>query len=61
MIKVLTGLPDGVIGFEAEGEVHAEDYRDVVIPEVVKAAAPLRAVVVIPTWEGMSGERFGRT
>jgi len=55
MIKVLTGLPDGVIGFETEGEVHAEDYRDVLIPEVEKAAAPLRAVVVIPKWDGMSG------
>ena len=44
MIKVLTGLPDGVIGFETEGEVHAEDYRDVLIPEVEKAPAPLRAV-----------------
>jgi hypothetical protein len=57
MIKVLTGLPDGVVGFETEGKVHAEDYRDVLIPEVEKAAAaaPLRAVVVIPTWDGMSG------
>jgi hypothetical protein len=57
MIKVLTGLPDGVIGFETDGKVHAEDYRDVLIPEVEKAAAagPLRAVVVIPTWDGMSG------
>ena len=36
MIKVLTGLPEGVIGFETEGEVRAEDYRDVLIPEVEK-------------------------
>jgi hypothetical protein len=55
MIKVLTGLPDGVIGFETEGEVRAEDYRDVLIPAVEKAATPLRAVVVIPKWDGMSG------
>ena len=57
MIRVLSGLPDGVVGFETEGPLRAEDYRDVLIPEVEKAAAagPMRAVVVIPKWGGMSG------
>jgi hypothetical protein len=26
MIRTLDDLPDGVIGFEADGEIHAEDY-----------------------------------
>lgn len=37
MITQLHGLPDGVIGFEASGEVTAEDYRTVMVP--VAAAA----------------------
>src|SRR5262249_60528138 len=32
MIKELSGLPDGVIGFETTGKLRAEDYRDVVLP-----------------------------
>ncbi|MGH8840399.1 MAG: hypothetical protein ACRDVO_14255 [Jiangellaceae bacterium] len=26
MIRTLDDLPDAVIGFEADGEIHAEDY-----------------------------------
>ena len=32
MIKVLSDMPAGVIGFEASGKLRAEDYRDVVLP-----------------------------
>src|SRR5450631_4757005 len=32
MIKDLTDLPAGVIGFEIAGTLRAEDYRDVVLP-----------------------------
>ena len=32
MIKELSGLPAGVIGFETMGKLRAEDYRDVVLP-----------------------------
>jgi len=39
MIKELSGLPDGVIGFETTGKLRAEDYRDVVLPALERAAA----------------------
>ena len=57
MIKELDGMPAGVIGFEATGTVRAEDYRDVVLPALERAAAggDVRFVVVIPEFGGMSG------
>ena len=32
MIKVLDGLPDGVLGFEAEGELSGADYKNILAP-----------------------------
>ena len=32
MIEVLAGMPDGVVGVEAIGEVTADDYEQVLIP-----------------------------
>lgn len=60
MIKELSGLPPGVIGFEAAGTLKAEDYRDVILPALERAAASsevseVRFVVVIPEFQGMSG------
>jgi hypothetical protein len=57
MIKELSDMPAGVIGFEATGMLHAEDYRDVVLPALERAAAGgvVRFVVVIPEFRGMSG------
>jgi SpoIIAA-like len=57
MIKELSGLPPGVIGFEASGTLRAEDYRDVVMPALERAAAAgdVRFVIVIPEFHGMSG------
>ena len=57
MITEMTDLPAGVIGFEIEGKVRAEDYRDVVLPALERAAATgeVRFVVVIPDFHGMSG------
>jgi len=57
MIKELSGLPQGVIGFEATDKLRAEDYRDVIIPALERAAASgeVRFVVVIPEFHGMSG------
>lgn len=54
MIEMLRDLPDDVIGFEAIGEVTAEDYRTVMIPAVNEARGrheKLRAIYVI-------GDRF---
>lgn len=39
MLRPLPDLPAGVIGFEAVGEIHADDYRDVLRPAVDAAAA----------------------
>ena len=57
MIKDLTDLPAGVIGFEIAGKIRAEDYRDVVLPALERAAATgdVRFVIVIAAFEGMSG------
>ena len=57
MIKELSGMPAGVIGFEASGKMHAEDYRDVVLPALEHAAAAgeVRFVIVMHDFDGMSG------
>jgi hypothetical protein len=38
MIRPLNELPAGVIGFEVAGKIEPEDYRDVVLPAVERAA-----------------------
>ena len=57
MIKELTDLPQGVIGFETAGKLHAEDYRDVLLPAVERAAASgdVRVVIVVNDFDGLSG------
>jgi hypothetical protein len=57
MIKELSDLPAGVIGFESSGKIRAEDYRDVVLPAVERAAAAgeVRFVIVMRDFDGMSG------
>lgn len=58
MIEPLTGLPDGVIGFEAHGELHAADYQTVLIPAIEQQLATggdLRIVLVFEHWDGVSG------
>jgi hypothetical protein len=56
MITQLTDLPAGVIGFEVTGTLHAEDYRDVLLPAVERAAAEgdVRIVLVIPEFGGIT-------
>jgi hypothetical protein len=56
MINELTDLPPGVIGFETAGKLHAEDYRDVLLPVVERAAAQgdVRCVIVIGDFDGLS-------
>jgi hypothetical protein len=39
MITVLTGLPDGVLGFEASGKLIADDYTGVLAPALRDATA----------------------
>ena len=57
MIKELPGMPEGVIGFEAEGRLRAKDYRDVVLPALERAATrgEVRFVIVMKSFDGMSG------
>jgi hypothetical protein len=57
MIKLLEDVPPGVLGFEASGTVHADDYRQVVVPalERVRESGEIRFLVVIPDFKGMSG------
>ena len=57
MIEELSGVPAGVIGFEASGRIRAEDYRDVVLPALEHAAATgeVRFVIVMRDFDGMSG------
>jgi hypothetical protein len=56
MITELTDLPAGVIGFEASGKLRAEDYRDVLLPAIERAASKgeVRIVLVIRDFEGLS-------
>ncbi|MBA2891736.1 STAS/SEC14 domain-containing protein [Nonomuraea soli] len=37
MMEALTGLPRGTIGFQAAGEVTADDYRIVLVPAIDQA------------------------
>jgi hypothetical protein len=57
MIKELSDMPAGVIGFEASARLEATDYRDVVLPALERAAATgeIRFVIVMPEFGGMSG------
>jgi len=60
MITQLDELPEGVLGFVVGGKVSAEDYRDVVIPALERAAAEgdVRWLVVIKDFKGFSGGAF---
>jgi hypothetical protein len=57
MISELDDLPPGVIGFEASGKISGEDYRDVVLPALERAATSgeVRFVIVMREFDGMSG------
>ena len=57
MITELADLPEGVIGSEASGTLRAEDYRDVLLPLVERAAqgSDIRCLIVIPKLDGVSG------
>jgi SpoIIAA-like len=57
MIKPLADLPAGVIGFESSGKLEAQDYKDVLIPAIERAAeaGKVRVVVVVADFGGLSG------
>ncbi len=57
MLQPIADLPDGVLGFEAAGEIHASDYRDVLMPavrEVWERGDKVRIILVFERWDGMS-------
>lgn len=57
MLTTIQGLPDGVLGFEGDGEIHPSDYTDVLIPavtQVLDRGDEVRVVLVFEHWEGMS-------
>lgn len=39
MIRIMDGMPEGVLGLKAIDDVEKEDYRDVVVPAVEAALA----------------------
>ena len=50
MITLIEGLPNGIIGFEASGEVSADDYRrtlDPVVEQATSGGAKVRALAVL--------------
>jgi hypothetical protein len=57
MLNELTDVPAGVIGFEVEGELRPEDYKNTLLPAVERAAktGEIRIVIVMPKYEGISG------
>jgi len=56
MLKELEDMPEGVIGFEASGKLAAEDYRDILLPVLERAAesGEVRFVIVITDFDGMT-------
>ncbi len=60
MIRLLDGMPAGVLGLEAVDDVEEEDYRDVVVPAVNAAIAQhgkVRLVYVIgPEFDEYEGD-----
>lgn len=58
MIEPLDGMPAGVIGFRAHGEIAASDYTDVLLPAVdaaIGGGGDVRIVLVMDEWGGMTG------
>ena len=50
MIRVIENMPPGTIGFEADGKVTDDDYRDVLVPAVKEALekGDVRLLYVLP-------------
>lgn len=54
MIELIEGLPDGVVGLEAVGEVTADDYSSVAYPAVEEALSRHKKICLLH----VLGERF---
>ncbi len=54
MIELIEGLPDGVVGLEAVGEVTSRDYSSVAIPAVEDALSRHKKISLLH----VLGERF---
>lgn len=58
MIELIEGAPEGVLAFKAVGEVHADDYAQVLKPaldEILATGAKVRCVYVMgPEFDGYS-------
>ncbi|MFG2334848.1 STAS/SEC14 domain-containing protein [Streptomyces sp. NPDC048604] len=57
VITKLEGMPEGVVGFQATGEISAVDYRKTVGPALAEAArtGEVRFLLVVPSFDGMTG------
>lgn len=58
MLEALREVPEGVIGFEATGKLHASDYTDVLQPaieDMLDRGEDVRIVLVFESWDGLSG------
>ena len=58
MLEAMAGLPPGVLGFEVNGALHADDYRDVLLPAVegtIQRGEKIRIVLVFERFDGLSG------
>ena len=54
MIELIKGLPDGVVGLEAVGEVTSDDYSSVAMPAVEDALSHHKKISLLH----VLGERF---
>ena len=52
MITVMTGLPEGVLGFAASGKLTAEDYTEVLEPAIAAASDDGRKIRVLLDFGG---------
>jgi hypothetical protein len=59
VIQPLPDLPDGVIGFEADGKIRADDYKQVLVPAVeqqLAAGNDIRIVLVLDDFDGFTAD-----
>ena len=57
MLRQLSDLPDGVLGFEADGKIDSDDYKDTLIPAIEGVIADghdVRIVLIFPEFGGLS-------